>query len=527
MTNKDIKYVLAHDLGTSGSKAAIVSTHGKVMDFEFKETPLHLLPGGGAEQKPEDWWDAISTTSKRLIDKNIVPVEDIVAVCISTQWSGTVAVDKDGNPLTNAIIWMDTRGAPHVKKLCGGLIEISGYGITNIMRWMGKTGGAPGLSGKDPIAHILYIKNELPDIYEKTYKFLEVVDYIDLKLSGKFASSYCNITLHWLTDNRDLSNVFYHPSLVKKTKIDLNKLPELMPPSVVLGNILPEVADEMGLQKDVKVVMGAPDLHAAAIGSGAVRDYETHICIGTSSWVICHVPFKKTDIFHMIASIPSAIPDRYLTACEQETAGACLTFLRDNVLYHKDELLLEEKVPDVYKIFDRIVENVPAGSNKLMFTPWLYGERCPVEDHTVRASIMNISLSTTRAEIIRAIFEGVAFNSRWVLKYLEKFVNGRTLNPINMVGGGSSSDIWCQIYADILNRTIRQVKDPIQANSRGAAFIAAQALGYITFQDIPKYMEYKNTYEPNKENRKIYDELFKEFVKIYENNQKMYKRLNK
>ena len=538
MSKDEIKYILAHDHGTSGSKAAIISTHGEVVDFEFQEVPLYLYDGGGAEQNPDEWWDAIMTTSKKLLEKTNVPVEEIVAVCDSSQWSGTVAVDKDGNHLHNAIIWMDTRGAPYIKKLMGGLIEISGYSIKHILQyflkmggWINITGGAPGLAGKDPIAHILFMKSEMPEIYEKTYKFLECKDYINFKFTGEFAASYDSIHIHWLTDSRDINNIHYHDGLIKKAKIDKAKLPPLKHAIDVLGPIKKEVADELGLEKDVKVVMGSPDLQSAAIGSGAVRDFETHVYIGTSSWLICHVPFLKTDLFHNIASLPSAIPGRYFAASEQETAGACLSFLRDNLLYHKDELLDEEHVSEdklktgIYKIFDRIVETAPAGSNGLIFTPWLWGERTPIDDHSVRGGLLNISLKTTRADLIKAVYEGVAYNTRWVLKYLEKFC-GQRLEPISMIGGGAKSNIWCQIYADVLNRPIRQVKDPIQANARGAAFIAAVGLGYITFDEIPKYTEYTNTYTPNPKNREIYDNIFEEFINIYENNKKMYGRLN-
>ena len=149
------KYILAHDHGTSGSKAAIISTHGEVIDFEFEETPIYLFEGGGAEQNPKEWWDAIMSTSKRLINKELVPSEDIVAVCTSSQWSGTVPVDANGDPLMNAIIWMDTRGAPYIKKLMGGLINVGGgYGLKHILQyflkmggWIRTPGGAPGLAG--------------------------------------------------------------------------------------------------------------------------------------------------------------------------------------------------------------------------------------------------------------------------------------------------------------------------------------------------------------------------------------------
>ncbi|MBW1709795.1 MAG: FGGY-family carbohydrate kinase [Deltaproteobacteria bacterium] len=526
MHQNNLIYILAIDLGTSGSKTALVSVYGEIIDFDFQKVPLNLLPNGGAEQNPDDWWNAIMTTSKRLIGKNLISPDDIAAISCTAQWSGTVAVDRNGDHLMNAVIWMDSRGAEPLEKIIKGPVNVAGYDARKIIPWIRLTGGAPAQSGKDPVAHILFIKNEYPDIYNKTYKFLEPKDYINLRLTGEYAASFDSITLHWVTDNRDVSNVSYHDKLLKMAKLDREKLPDLKRSIDILGTIKEEVAKELGLRKDTKVVLGSPDVPSAAIGSGAVRDFEGHIYIGTSSWILAHVPFKKTDIFHNIASIPCSIPGRYVIANEQETAGASLTFLRDNILYHKDELLKEEKVPHVYQIFDRIAEKVPAGSHNVIFTPWLYGERTPVENHLMRAGLYNLSLENTREDIIRAFLEGVAYNQKWVLKYVEKFI-GRKMDPINMIGGGANSDVWCQIHADVLDRTIKQVEDPIQANARGAAFIALVGLGYINFDDIPKYIKIKQVYKPNPGNREVYDKLFKEFLNIYKKNSGIYRRLNK
>lgn len=520
------KYILAIDLGTSGAKSALVSTRGEVIDYEFEETRLMLLPNGGAEQRPDEWWNAIIKSSKRVLGKNYVSVNDIIAISCTTQWSGTVAVDRDGHHLMNAVIWMDSRGNRYIKTITDGFLKIAGYGISKLIKWVHMTGGAPEHSGKDPLAHILYIKNELPEIYKKTYKFLEPKDYINLRFTGKFAASFDSISLHWLTDNRDISNVTYNDRLIRMSTLDREKFPDLKPAIDILGPIRKEVAEDLGLSGDIMVMVGTPDVQSAAIGSGAVRDFEGHLYIGTSSWLTCHVPFKKTDIFHNMASLPSAIPGRYFIANEQETAGACLTYLRDNILYHKDKLLIDSQLPDVYKIFDTIVENVPAGSNKLIFTPWLYGERTPVEDRSVRSGIFNQSLNTTREHLLRAIYEGVAYNSRWLLRYVEKFIK-RRLDTLNMIGGGANSNVWCQIHADVLGRTVRQVKKPIVSNLRGAALLASVALGHIQFHQIPELVQIANTYTPNTKNQEIYDELFKEFLNIYKCNRKIYRRLNR
>ncbi len=520
------KYILSIDMGTSGPKVALVSVLGEVLDWEVEKTGLTLLPGGGAEQDPEDWWHGIVNATQRLISKRLVPIDDIVAVSASTQWSGTVAVDKGGNHLMNAIIWMDARGAPYIEQIVDGPIKVEGYSLPKLLTWIRLTGGVPGHAGKDPIAHILYIKHQLPEIYKQTYKFLEPKDYINLRLTGKYAASYDSICLHWVTDNRDISKVVYNPGLLQISRVERDKLPDLKRAVDILSPLKPQVAELFGLKKDLPVVVGTPDVQSAAVGSGAVRDFEGHLYIGTSSWLACHVPFKKSDLLHNMAALPSAIPNRYLLTNEQECAGMCLTYLKDNLFFPDDQLRSPAQPEDTYAAFDRIAESTPAGSGKLIFTPWLYGERAPVDDHLVRGGFFNQSLNTTRGELIRAVFEGVAYNARWLLKYVEKFID-RPMQVINMVGGGARSDIWCQIHADVLNRTIRQVKNPMRTNARGAAFLASFALGYLAFEDIPRHIQFAKTYQPNPDNREVYDQLFAEFVNIYQRNKGIYARLNR
>src|SRR3990172_5224405 len=324
MASGSAKYVLAVDLGTSGPKVALVSTDGEIIGHEFEKTELLLLPDGGAEQDPGDWWRAITEAAKRLLGRGLVPAESIVAISCTTQWMATVAVDRDGRHLINALIWMDTRGAKYAARVTRGWPQVAGYGAAKLWRWLRLTGGVPSRTGKDSLGHILYIQNEAPDVYRQTVKFLEPMDYLNQRFTGRAAASYDSITGHWLTDNRDLSKVTYAPTLIAMAGVDPEKLPELKPTGAILGPITPQIAAEFGLSESVQVVMGTPDTESAAIGSGAVRDFEPPLYIGTSSWLTCHVPFKKTDIFNSITSLPSGIPGRYWVATEQESAGACL-----------------------------------------------------------------------------------------------------------------------------------------------------------------------------------------------------------
>lgn len=502
-----------------------MSTAGAIAGWEFAAVDTVLFPHGGAEQDPRAWWNAFLCVAKKLIGQRLVAPRQIAAICCSTQGECTVPVAADGEPLMNAVLWMDSRGAADLKRITGGPIRVAGYHALRLWRWIRLTGGAPSLSGKDPAAHMLWVKYAHPDIYEKTYKFLNALDYLNLRLTGRCVATADSILTSWVTDNRDSSNVVYSPALLRRCDIAPDKFPEIVKCTDVIGTLRREVAMELGLSGDVAVVAGAIDNTAAAVGSGAVRDYATHLYIGTSSWLAAHVPFKKTDIVSSLASVPCAIPGRYLLTALQATAGGNLTFLRDKILYHHDELLQEEGVPDVYQIMDRIAARTPAGSNGVIYTPWIYGERAPAEDSTVRAAIYNLSLHNSRADIIRAVLEGVAFNTRWLLRPFERFL-GRSVDAINIVGGGANSNVWCQIFADVLNRPVRQVKDPIQANVRGAAFIAAVGLDCTSFHDIPERTDIRHVYQPNPAHRALYDALSREFVNIYRHNKRIYRRLN-
>lgn len=517
--------ILAVDLGTSGMKVALIAVSGKVLGWETEPLQLYLTPDGGAEQSPDEWWAAFLLAAKRLMGRGLAPASDVRAVCCSTQGEGTLPVDRDGHALMNCILWMDMRGAPFLKKQFKGLINVNGAGLRNLLRWIRLTGGTPSMTGKDPAAHMLLVRDQFPEVYARTYKFLSVLDYLNLRLTGRFSATFDSILTSWVTDNRRPDAIHYDPGLVKACGVEREKLPEIVPCTTVLGMLRPEVAGALGLSADVKVVAGAIDTTAAAIGSGAVEDFVPHLYIGTSSWLAAHVPFKKTDIAASLASVPCAVPGRYLLIALQATAGGNLTFLRDNILYHKDELLQEADVPDIFKVLDRIAGRTPAGSSGVIYTPWIWGERAPVEDRTLRAGLYNLSLNNTREDIIRAFLEGIALNMRWLLAPVEKFL-GRKVPSIHIAGGGAQSDIWCQIFADVMNVEIKQVSDPIYANARGAAWIGAVGLSEISFADVPELVQFKHTYQPDPHNRALYDQRFGVFKQIYQQMNGVYRRLN-
>jgi xylulokinase len=223
--------------------------------------------------------------------------------------------------------------------------------------------------------------------------------------------------------------------------------------------------------------------------------------------------------------LPAAIPGRFLVTDEQEIAGGCLNYLRDKLFFPDDEFG-QQAPQDTFQRFDEMAARIPAGSENLIFTPWLYGERTPVDDELIRGGFFNQSLRHTRGHLVRAVFEGVAYNARWLLGFVEKFAK-RRLDPIYIVGGGAQSDIWCQIHADIFNRTILQVQDPLHVNAHGAALLASLALGALRVDEIRQRVPIERTYQPDPANRGIYERLFKEFVNLYDLHRPLHARLNR
>jgi xylulokinase len=518
-------YVLAIDLGTGGPKVAVISATGRIAAHAFERVGIALGNDGSAEQDPDEWWAAVVGSAQRALAESGVAPDHIVGIGCTAQWSGTVPIGADGTPVAPCISWMDSRGASAVRETVRGALNVQGYGASKAARWVRRTGGIPSLSGKDPVGHIQFLRHERPDIYDATAVFLEPVDYLNLRLTGLARASHDSITLHWVTDNRDINAIAYDDSLFELAGLDRQTLPELVPTGSVLGGLTAVAAAQFGLLAGTPVVAGTGDLHSAAVGSGAVDDFDPHLYIGTSSWISCHVPFKKTDALTNIASIPSGLPGRYLVADEHDTAGACLTWLRDNLLF-PGEVLSDESAPDdVFERMNQMVASVPLGAHGVIFTPWLNGERSPVDDHTIRGGFHNISLSSTRSDMVRAVFEGVALNSAWLLKAVEKYCK-RRFESLAFIGGGANSDVWSQIHADVMGRTIRQIADPVLANVRGAALITHLALGRVTLADVPAMVEVKAVYTPDPEASARYAPILEEFINLYKDTKGIHKRLN-
>jgi xylulokinase len=507
------RLALCIDLGTGGPKVGFVSLDGRLAWSTHAAVETDYLPDGGAEQDAEGWWKLVCDLTREGLAAGSVDASDVAAVSVTGQWASTVPVDGDGRPVAPCVQWMDTRGARYIRKRIGG--KVAGYSPKAIATWVRRTGGAPSVSGADPISHMLHLRHDEPDVHARARWYLEPVDYLSMRFTGIAAASHASMTAAWLTDNRALDRMSYDEDLLRMSGVDPDKLPPLVPTGTVIGPVADSVARELGLPQGVQVVTGTPDLHSAACGAGGVVDFQTHMAISTTSWISCPVPFKKTDVLHQIATVPGLGGQSYVIANNHDTSGLCLQWLRDNVLTGHD-----------YDELNQLAAASAPGAGDVLFTPWLTGERSPIDDRNARGGFHNVSLATTRADLVRAVMEGVAYNDRWLHESVEKFAK-RRLDHIRIIGGGAQSDLWCQIHADVMDRTIERVAEPWYANLKGAAIFAGMALGDVRPADVHALVDVDRVFTPDPGSRDVYDRLFREFPGLYKAQKPMFKRLNR
>ena len=499
----DERWILAIDLGNGGPKVAVVDMDDVIRAVCVRDVSVHIGLDGAATQDAHEWWAQLLVAAAEAIEFSGVDREALHAVAITGQWGSTVPVGADGVPVGDVLLWADTRGERYMREVIGGPITYQGFAPLKVLRWIRKTGGSPTPSGADPTGHSLVLQRDLPDVYAQAAHLVEPVDYLAMRFTGRAAATPASMILSWLTDNRLGKPLAYDEDLARRAQRDPGRLPELLPTGSVLGPMLPEVAEALGVPAGVPVVTGLPDLHAAALGSGAVRPYDTHLAVSTTAWISAPVPFKRSDVIHMIATVPGLEAEHPLVGNNIETCGAALRWLKEQVF------------PELG--YDDLVERAaqaPAGCEGVMFTPWLNGERSPVEDKRMRASFVNISLRTDQATMIRAVMEGVAFNARWLFDAYRKFLK-HDVPSVRIIGGGAQSDLWCQIHAYALGVPVERPADPRDAQLRGVALWARVCLGELTLHEAADRVVVSDVFRPDGPDAHVYAQMYAEYRRLY------------
>jgi xylulokinase len=392
-----------------------------------------------------------------------------------------------------------------------------------LLAWL-RLHGLPPVAGGITLGHLRYIRFARPEVYERTAKFLEPVDYVTLRLTGRATANQCTAFMFLMTDNRRLDATGYDPRLVRYAAIDRDKLPELVPLDAIVGTVLPEVAHELGLSPDTPVVTGLNDTQAGGMGTAAFTGGHAAISLGSTSVMITHVPRKRTDVRHAILSMPSPVPGTWFVMAENGAGGGGLDHLLD-VVDPSGSQPGDAGAAERYARLERTVQQASPGSGGVLYLPWMGGSMAPCADGQMRGGFLNVGLATTRAELARAVLEGIALNLRWLKGPVERFAK-RRFSHFVIYGGGAASDAWSQIVADVLDTPVQQAERPQYVAAVGAALLAFQRLGLLNFDDFASRLAIRRKYEPNPANRALYEARAGQFVEAFKRTRPLFRALN-
>lgn len=500
------RYILSHDIGTSSDKAVLVGFDGTIRATASAAYPTRYPNPAWVEQDPEDYWQAVCRTSRRVLEESGVPKECVAGIVFSTQAQGVIAVDQEGAVLYPNITWVDGRAEKQAQRI---MRRLGGKRMFTLLA------GTP-IMGKDCIAKITWLKEERPDVYAKTRYILDVNGYLKFRCTGRMVTELSGASSYGLNLKKKT-----WLSVFPLVGIDMEKLPPLVKSTDRVGGLSARAAEETGLSAGTPVFGGCDDVQAAAVGAGQQGDGDAHVYLGTSAWVA--VASKSADTFcHGAAAIQSADPEMNLIAGITESAGANIEWIRDQFFRQEKEALGGA----VFNYMDEVIAAVPPGSDGLVCTPWMLGERCPVSSTTTRATLFNITMVHTREHLMRAVYEGIAYNIRWILENLCADY-GFACGELRLIGGGALDRGWMQILADVTGRVICVVENPRNAGAVGAAAVALIGLGELpSFAAAKKFVRTNATFSPNPDNRAVYEELFYQYQALYRALAAPYRRAN-
>ena len=537
-----MKYVIAYDIGTTGVKTCLFQIDEviRLIADSSMGYGLYILDNGGAEQDADEWWNAMAETTRTIFEKDSVKgkitPDDISGISFCSQMQGLVLVDKEGNAIRRPMSYMDQRSQKELEKGIANGIQIAGANIFKLIPYLYYT-GAVSSSVKDPIWKYKWVEANEPENFKKVYKWLDVKDYLILRCTGEFKMTQDSAFGTLLYDTRK-GHEGWCDRIIKMVGVHKEHLPELILSTDIVGGLTEKAASELGLKAGTPVFGGGGDAALIGVGAGTTNVGDTHIYSGTSGWVITVVDKQTVDTSAMIAAAIGAQEGRFNYFAEMETAGKCLEWVKNHLALDEIGIYLEKKdvtenrenfeqaYASLYDYLSEVIASAPVGSNGVIFTPWLHGNRCPFEDPNAAGMFFNINIDTGKTDMLRAVIEGTCFHLRWMLEQESKKV--KTADTVRFVGGGALSDVTCQILADITGRVIETVDSPQNVGSVGAAAVMGVGLGIIgSLDDVKKFIPAKKTFMPNTENKAIYDKNFEVFKTLYKSNKKAFEMLNK
>lgn len=487
------KKIISFDLGTGGNKASLYDVDGNCLANTFVPYTTQYPQVGWHEQRPEEWWNAVVESTRKLLESSEVDKNDIVCLGISGHSLGAVPVDKEGNLLRNETpIWSDIRAQQEVKDF---------FKKVDPDEWYLSTGnGFPAACYT--IFKVMWYRNHEPEMWKKVYKILGTKDYINYKLTGKFMTDFSYASGTGIYNLKDWK---YDERFIVASQIPSEVWPEIVPSTHVLGDVSSTIAQTLGLGDGVKVVCGGVDNSCMALGAKNTRDGRVYTSLGSSAWIAVSADQPVLDKKYKPFVFAHVVPHLFTSAVSIFSAGTSFTWVKDNLC---DNLVqkAEKENKDVYALMNCEAEKAPVGSNKLLFNPSLAGGTSQDASVHIRGAYIGLDLKHGKAELIRSAMEGIAMNLRLRLDLLRKYT--RLEDEILFVGGGAKSRFYLGIFADVFNARIVKTNIDQDAGALGAAAIAAVGCKlWENFNRIDEIHKVEDVVEPDKENNQIYEKL--------------------
>ncbi|MBQ8568871.1 MAG: xylulokinase [Oscillospiraceae bacterium] len=494
-----MRYVIGVDLGTSGTKTVLFDEKGTVIASRTIEYPMYQPKNGYAEQDPADWYNAAVNTIRDVIEKSGVDNNDIVGLGISGQMHGLVMLDENNQVIRRSIIWCDQRTAKECEEItekvgAERLIEITAN---------------PALTGFTA-SKIMWVKNNEPENYAKCRHILLPKDYVRFMLTGEYATEVSDASGMQLLD---VPNRCWSEEVCSKLGIDMAMLPKVYESPDITGRITADIAAKTGLKEGTIVVGGAGDNAAAAVGTGVVTDGKAFTTIGTSGVVFAHTSGISIDPKGRVHTFCCAVPGCWHVMGVTQAAGLSLKWFRDNFCHEEIETAKLMGV-DTYELMTAEADTVPIGSDRLLYMPYLMGERTPHLDPNARGMFFGLSAMHTKKHMLRAVMEGVSYSLRDCVEICREM--GINVSDMMACGGGGSSPMWRQMLADLYGCPVKTVASK-EGPALGVAILAMVGAGI--YASVPEacaqIITADKVQEPVAENIPQYEKYYQLYTQIY------------
>ncbi len=493
-----MKYVIGIDLGTSAVKAILINQHGEMIASASRSYPLIQKKAGYSEQDPELWVSKTIEALAELFQQFAGDSHEIEGISYSGQMHGLVLLNEKNEVLRDAILWNDTRTKPQ----CEAITAKFGAELLKVARNRVLEGFT--------LPKLLWVKEEEPEIFQQATVFLLPKDYVRYRMTGKIHSEYSDAAGTLLLD---IGKKTWDPAICQGLDIPESICPPLIESEHCVGTILPEVASATGLSIETKVFAGGADNACGAIGAGILSPKYTLCSIGTSGVILSYEDKGEIDYQGKVHFFNHASPNSFYSMGVTLSAGQSLTWFKETFAKGESfEALLEG------------IDEIPAGSDGLLFTPYLFGERTPHPDPTIRGSFVGISGNHERVHFVRAVMEGITFSLHESIEIFRQ--EGKRIDTIISLGGGAKSDVWLQMQANIFNAKVVKLKSE-QGPALGAAMLAAFGLGWFpSLEDCSReFIQFSHEFHPQAEQVEKYEKLFRIYQLIYRNTKELNERL--